>query len=108
MKRSFKIHESDNVATLIEDALAEPVRVFGVAKETVIALIESVPLGHKVALSDIEPGGLVIKYGIPIGIATRGIRSGEWIHLHNCRSQVDERSSTLDVETGAATDTVYE
>jgi altronate dehydratase small subunit len=108
MKQSFKIHDSDNVATLIEDANAEPVRVFGATKETVITLIESMPLGHKVALSAIEPGGLVIKYGIPIGTATREIRPGEWVHLHNCRSQVDERSSTLDFETGAATDTVYE
>ena len=108
MKRSFKIHDSDNVATLIEDADAGPVRVFGAAQETLITLIESVPLGHKVALSEIEPGGLVVKYGIPIGQATREIHPGEWVHLHNCRSQVDERSSTLDFETGAATDTVYE
>lgn len=108
MKQSFKIHDSDNVATLIEDANAEPVCVFGATKEMVINLIESVPLGHKVALSAIEPGGLVVKYGIPIGTATREIRPGEWVHLHNCRSQVDERSSTLDFETGAATDTVYE
>jgi altronate dehydratase len=108
MKRSFKIHDSDNVATLIEDANAEPVRVFGATQETVITLIESVPLGHKVALSTIEPGGLVMKYGIPIGAATREIHPGEWVHLHNCHSQVDERSSTLDIETGAATDTVYE
>jgi len=108
MKRSFKIHDSDNVATLIEDANSEPVRVLGVTQETVITLIESVPLGHKVALSAIEPGGLVIKYGIPIGTATREIHPGEWVHLHNCHSQVDERSSTLDFETGATTDTVYE
>ena len=108
MKRSFKIHDSDNVATLIDDALAEPVVVLGAIRETVITLIEKVPLGHKVALSTIEPGEVVIKYGVQIGVATREIRPGEWVHLHNCRSQVDERSATLDVETGAATDTVYE
>ena len=108
MKRSFKIHGSDNVATLIEDAGEEPVHVVGATQETSIILIESVPSGHKVALSDIESGGLIIKYGIPIGRATREIHRGEWVHLHNCRSQVDERSSTLDVETGAATDTIYE
>lgn len=108
MKRSFKIHESDNVATLIEDAQSEPVRVLGAATEVVVHLTESIALGHKIALSAIHAGGPVIKYGVPIGVAMREIHPGEWVHLHNCRSQVDERSSTLDCETGATTDTVYE
>jgi len=38
---------------------------------------------------------------VVIGIATRRIEPGEWVHLHNCRSQLDERSGSFDVQTGA-------
>jgi altronate dehydratase small subunit len=44
---------------------------------------------------------------VPIGIATTAIEPGAWVHLHNCRSRVDERSSHLDLKTGAALDTAY-
>ena len=50
----------------------------------------------------------MIKYGFPIGHATQPIRAGDWVHLHNCASNYDSRSSTLDVHSGATTDTVYE
>jgi hypothetical protein len=30
------------------------------------------------------------------------------VHLHNCQSQLDERSSTLDLHTGLPGDTRYE
>ena len=41
-------------------------------------------------------------------MATREIEAGRWVHLHNLASSFDERSSSLDVHTGAATDTKYE
>jgi altronate hydrolase/altronate dehydratase small subunit len=50
----------------------------------------------------------VIKYGVRIGHATEPIAVGDWIHLHNCASDLDERSNTLEVTTGAPTDTIYE
>ena len=43
-------------------------------------------LGHKVAARDIEIGEKIIKYGAPIGSATRDIRTGEHVHLHNVKS----------------------
>ena len=39
--------------------------------------------GHKYALRDIRCGENVIKYGNPIGRATRDIKCGEWVHTHN-------------------------
>ena len=50
----------------------------------------------------------VVKFGVRIGHATAAIRAGDWVHLHNCASDVDERSGTLDLHTGATTDTKYE
>jgi hypothetical protein len=49
----------------------------------------------------------IVKFGVPIGLSTAPILRGQWVHLHNCRSQVDERSSHLDLKTGAAKDTPY-
>ena len=64
MKEQIVIHEKDNVAVRL-------------------APLEDVPAGHKVALCDIPAGGVVVKYGHPIGRATHPIRAGAWVHTHN-------------------------
>jgi (2R)-sulfolactate sulfo-lyase subunit alpha len=45
-----------------------------------------VPLGHKLALKDVEEGGEIIKYGTRIGVASRPIQIGDYVHTHNVRS----------------------
>ncbi len=67
----LKIHDADNVAVATTDG-------------------EAVARGHKLAICDIAEGELVIKYGAPIGRATRDIRRGEWVHTHNLHSHLDE------------------
>lgn len=104
---SFVIHEKDHVAVALEDLSSGPVTVSGAVHTTGLAVNDSVKQGHKIALRDIMPGDGVMKYGVRIGHATREIRRGEWVHLHNLASDLDERSGTLDGETGAPTDTVY-
>ncbi|MDT7902769.1 MAG: UxaA family hydrolase, partial [Caldivirga sp.] len=52
----------------------------------VIKALEDIPLGHKIALRDIKAGERVIKYGRPIGVATRDIKVGEHVHVHNVKS----------------------
>ncbi|MBR1561100.1 MAG: UxaA family hydrolase, partial [Clostridia bacterium] len=49
----------------------------------VIAPLEDIPMGHKVALRDIAAGEPVIKYGFPIGAATEAIPAGGHVHTHN-------------------------
>jgi (2R)-sulfolactate sulfo-lyase subunit alpha len=51
-----------------------------------VQLTEPVPLGHKLALADIAAGQEIIEYGQRVGIATRDIRRGEHVHVHNVRS----------------------
>jgi (2R)-sulfolactate sulfo-lyase subunit alpha len=51
-----------------------------------VQLSEPVPLGHKLALADIAAGQDIIEYGQRVGIATRDIRKGEHVHVHNVRS----------------------
>jgi altronate dehydratase small subunit len=108
MKNAFQIHPADNVATLLDDAGAEVVLILGSSAPLEVALVGPIAMAHKVALCDIAADEAILKYGVPIGIATEIIRRGGWVHLHNCRSTLDERSSTLDVETGATTDMRYD
>jgi hypothetical protein len=42
--------------------------------------------GHKIAYRSIAPGEKIIKYGAPIGSATRSIAPGEHAHVHNIKS----------------------
>ncbi|WP_417248278.1 UxaA family hydrolase [Celeribacter sp.] len=45
-----------------------------------------IPLAHKIARHDIPEGARILKYGMPIGIATQDISAGEHVHIHNIRS----------------------
>ncbi|MGN0855443.1 MAG: UxaA family hydrolase [Kiritimatiellia bacterium] len=46
--------------------------------------------GHKYARRDIAAGENVIKYGMPIGHATRAIKAGEHVHVHNVKTNLGE------------------
>jgi hypothetical protein len=105
--RCFQVNAADNVATALDDLPPGPVEVLGVAAAYTLSAAESIALGHKIALRSIMADEPIVKFGVPIGLATAAIPAGGWVHLHNCRSQVDERSSHLDVKTGAALDTIY-
>jgi hypothetical protein len=105
---AFQVHASDNVATLLGEAAAgAPLQIVGPASNSTLIARENIELGHKVALIAIPEGAPVVKFGIVIGIAIRPIAPGEWVHLHNCRSQLDERSGHFNVHTGEPGDNAY-
>ncbi len=80
--RLIQIHPSDDVAVAIE-----PV----VRGETALGItaVEDIPAGHKMALRDIAQGENVLKYGMPIGHASRDIAKGAWVHTHNLKTNLD-------------------
>jgi (2R)-sulfolactate sulfo-lyase subunit alpha len=47
---------------------------------------DAVPLGHKIAIAELEPDAPVLKYGIKIGTAPQGLTLGDYVHTHNLRS----------------------
>ena len=47
--------------------------------------------GHKVALRDIAAGENIIKYGFPIGYATRDIKKGEHVHTENLATNLKDK-----------------
>ena len=105
---AFHVHVSDNVATmLVEAAAGASVTIVGAAAKAGITTREQIALGHKVAIVPIAEGEPIVKFGVIIGIAMRPIAPGEWVHLHNCRSQLDERSGHFDVHTGEPGDQAY-
>jgi hypothetical protein len=73
----------DNIAVAASELPA------GTAREiagTRVVLERKVEVGHKFAVKAIAKGERVIKYGAPIGVATRDIGPGEYVHLHNVTS----------------------
>ena len=108
MKKAIRIHKSDNVATLLADIVEEDIQIIGIWVDHAIHCSEPVKLGHKVAIAEIAMNSPVIKYGVVIGMASQPIRTGQWVHVHNCRSRQDERSGTLDLHTGLSQDVKYE
>lgn len=47
---------------------------------------EAIPLGHKIALRDVDEGGVVTKYNVPVGKTIRRIQAGEHVHTHNLKT----------------------
>ena len=89
MKKAVQIDSKDNVATLTSGmSVEETVQVLSPDGKTVaeIRVFEEVPFGHKISLAEVAPGDRVIKYGETIGLASRPIRTGEWVHVHNVES----------------------
>ena len=103
MPHCFQINAADNVATLLDDG-SDAVRIIG-AQSGELSLHEKINRGHKVALKDIATGEAIVKFGVRIGHATQPIQRGAWVHLHNLASDLDVRSGTLDLHSGAPTDT---
>src|SRR3954453_15469634 len=51
-------------------------------KENVRAIV-TIPAGHKIAVRDLEQGKPVRRYNQIIGFATRAIKAGDHVHVHN-------------------------
>src|SRR6185437_4914352 len=48
---------------------------------------QDIPIGHKVALKDMQAGDTVIKYGIDMGKVVAPIKKGEHAHVHNIKTK---------------------
>ncbi|HXX38505.1 MAG TPA: UxaA family hydrolase [bacterium] len=88
---SFLVHrKGDHVGVAVED-VSRGGKISGVNMDddtvtpTLVAR-DDVPLGHKVALRDIDEGADVIEYGVRIGLARTRILTGAHVHTHNLKS----------------------
>lgn len=79
------VHPRDDVAVALRPlAAGEAVRVDRVE---LVATTE-IAAGHKIALRAIPAGSNVVKYGFPIGRATRDVAAGDWVHSHNLETRL--------------------
>ena len=89
MTRLIRINERDNVAVALAPVMrGETVTIGEGGPSMTLRTAEEIPQGHKIALRDIACGENIIKYGFPIGHATRDIRAGSWVHTHNVKTNL--------------------
>lgn len=81
--RLLLLSPSDNVFVLREAVEAGTTLVID---DMIAVLPARLELGHKIARRSIAPGEKILKYGAPIGSATRPIRVGDHVHIHNIKS----------------------
>ncbi|RMG32766.1 MAG: altronate dehydratase [Planctomycetota bacterium] len=95
-RRVLLLHPADNVAIATTALPAQTVH--SLPDGRTVTVRETIPFGHKLAVTPIAPGAEVRKYGQVIGYASRAIGPGEWVHVHNVRA------GELAVECTFATD----
>ena len=90
MSHKFLVHQhGDHVGVAVVDIdTGEHVEGVFMDDDSTIAVEAraSVPLGHKIAIAELDAGAPVLEYGIQIGIAPTGFAPGEYVHTHNLRS----------------------
>jgi altronate hydrolase len=75
----IRLHPADDVVIARVDLPAGT----ALAKEGGVRLGVTVPAGHKVAVREVKQGQPVRRYNQIIGFATRDVRPGDHVHVHN-------------------------
>ena len=75
----LRLADTDNIVTAVRN-LSSGYQVQGIILQCDVAV------GHKIAAVAIAKGEKIIKWGCPIGSATRDIAAGEHVHTHNLKS----------------------
>jgi hypothetical protein len=89
MKKAVQLDDKDNVATVTDDvSKGEQVEVLSPMGEVILDAkpVEDIMFGHKLALRKLGEGEEIVKYGEVIGVASKPISVGEWVHTHNAES----------------------
>ena len=88
----YVLHDAgDTVAVVVVEGIKAGMALNGWImddnKETSLTCKQDIPIGHKVALKDMNVGDTVIKYGIDIGKVVAPIKAGEHAHVHNIKTK---------------------
>lgn len=85
-RRLLKLAPADNVAVATADIAAGQEVALDNGAAGIVRVLDRLPVGHKVAVIPIRAGEKVMKFGCPIGSATRDIAPGQHVHTHNLKS----------------------
>lgn len=81
----------DNVAVVLgEVKKGDPITFTKAGQSFEIKAAGDIPPYHKIANEFIPKGGIVIKYGEHIGIASEDIPAGAHVHVHNVMSSRED------------------
>lgn len=84
--RAIRTSNEDNVAVAVKEIPpGVSVKVPGHGQVTTN---QNIPFGHKLALSSIPRGTSIVRYGEVICHAKHDIKPGDWVHIHNCLSDI--------------------
>ena len=86
------VHDKrENVGVVVVENLQAGDEMFCVVTEDdsdfKLRLKQDVPIGHKVALTDLKEGDTIIKYGEDIGRVITPVATGEHVHVHNLKTK---------------------
>ena len=88
----FLVHSpKDNVGVVVVEDLKAGTEMLGVITEndTTLNLTakHDIPIGHKVALTDLANDTTIIKYGEDIGRMVADAGPGDHVHVHNLKTK---------------------
>ena len=86
------VHDNqDNVGVVVVEGLTAGTEMLCVVTEDnsdfSLVVNDDVPIGHKVALSDLADGDTAIKYGQDIGRIVQDVAKGSHVHTHNLKTK---------------------
>jgi (2R)-sulfolactate sulfo-lyase subunit alpha len=92
MAPQFLVHNrKDTVGVVVIEGLKSGTLMSGVItasnSSVKVKSKAAIPIGHKVALTDIKKGDTVWKYGQDIGKAVADIAKGGHVHVHNLKTK---------------------
>ncbi|MEE8623818.1 MAG: flagellar biosynthesis protein FlgA [Acidiferrobacterales bacterium] len=92
MTTHFLVHDkADTVGVVVVENVQPGQALTGWIMETdetiTVKSMDAIPLGHKIALTDIEEGATLIKYGHDIGRSVADIGKGYHVHVHNAKTK---------------------
>jgi (2R)-sulfolactate sulfo-lyase subunit alpha len=88
----FVLHDAkDTLAVVVVEGVKAGMELNGWImdddKMTSILARQDIPIGHKVALANMNTGDTVMKYGVDIGRVVAPIKTGEHAHVHNIKTK---------------------
>ena len=92
MTTHFIVHDkADSVGVVVVEDVVAGKDVTGWIMETdetmQLKSLDAVPLGHKIALRDLQVGDTVLKYGHDVGRIVANVAKGRHVHVHNLKTK---------------------
>ena len=91
-KTDIIIHdEKDNVGVVVIEKITQnqdcACWIMENDKTVNIKSLNEIPLGHKIAMVNLNEGDTILKYGHDIGKVVKSIKKGEHVHVQNVKTK---------------------